>query len=401
MKQEEVEKEHAKEESFAIEEAKKESSNGEISQGRTYAILGASALSLGLEKLGIDALFRGKTPLQISKLIPKPVQTELVKKVTKSGGLIATEALTEPMQELLLILSTQVGQKDGTLSQELERVLTDEKNLDRLGASAVGGTIAGGTVRAPIDLPGIGLETAKTTGQTIGSQAKSMIDKRAEAKAQMKSEEVRASRVDSMKTKDENYANYTEAQAVETPDAEVVTIGGEDVKVFEDPVNLKVKANSAEEYSDLLETQKDQVVQSLYELDPKTGKIIGLSETAKQLEAEGKLEERVNKVNAWLMKYKDEYDTNERAPKQEVLDTITDEVIANNKLTNEQKLELGLAFKVEHEITPAQEDYIRNNKDEIAKIIPTGIYITQLDKQGNSIEIIGKSESNNHLANMM
>jgi len=39
--------------------------------------------------------------------------------------------------------------------------------------------------------------------------------------------------------------------------------------------------------------------------------------------------------------------------------------------------------------------------DEIATIIPNGIYITQLDKQGNSIEIIGKSESNNHLANMI
>lgn len=39
--------------------------------------------------------------------------------------------------------------------------------------------------------------------------------------------------------------------------------------------------------------------------------------------------------------------------------------------------------------------------DEIAKIIPNGIYITQLDKQGNRIEITGKSESNNHLANMI
>ena len=39
--------------------------------------------------------------------------------------------------------------------------------------------------------------------------------------------------------------------------------------------------------------------------------------------------------------------------------------------------------------------------DEIAKIIPNGVYITQLDKQGNSIEIKGKSESNNHLANMI
>ncbi len=39
--------------------------------------------------------------------------------------------------------------------------------------------------------------------------------------------------------------------------------------------------------------------------------------------------------------------------------------------------------------------------DEIAKIIPNGIYITQIDKQGNSIAITGKSESNNHLANMI
>ena len=39
--------------------------------------------------------------------------------------------------------------------------------------------------------------------------------------------------------------------------------------------------------------------------------------------------------------------------------------------------------------------------DEIAKIIPNGIYLTQLEKQGNSLHIQGKSESNNHLANMI
>ena len=136
-----------------IEDAKKESPDGTISEGRTYAVLGASALSLGLEKLGIDALFRGKTPAMISQLIPKNIQSELAKKVVGTTGLIAVETLTEPMQELLLILSTQVGQKDGTLSEELERVLSDKRNLDRLGEAAVGGTIAGGTVRAPLDAP--------------------------------------------------------------------------------------------------------------------------------------------------------------------------------------------------------------------------------------------------------
>ena len=39
--------------------------------------------------------------------------------------------------------------------------------------------------------------------------------------------------------------------------------------------------------------------------------------------------------------------------------------------------------------------------DEIAKIVPNGVYLTSLEKQGNSINILGKSESNNHLANMI
>jgi type IV pilus assembly protein PilN len=39
--------------------------------------------------------------------------------------------------------------------------------------------------------------------------------------------------------------------------------------------------------------------------------------------------------------------------------------------------------------------------DEIAKIVPVGVYLTRLEKQGNSIQIFGKSESNNHLANMI
>jgi type IV pilus assembly protein PilN len=39
--------------------------------------------------------------------------------------------------------------------------------------------------------------------------------------------------------------------------------------------------------------------------------------------------------------------------------------------------------------------------DEIAKIIPNGIYILELEKQGNILQLTGKSESNNHLANMI
>jgi len=39
--------------------------------------------------------------------------------------------------------------------------------------------------------------------------------------------------------------------------------------------------------------------------------------------------------------------------------------------------------------------------DEIAKVIPSGIYLTKMEKQGNSLQLLGKSESNNHLANMI
>jgi type IV pilus assembly protein PilN len=39
--------------------------------------------------------------------------------------------------------------------------------------------------------------------------------------------------------------------------------------------------------------------------------------------------------------------------------------------------------------------------DEMARVIPNGIYITELEKKGNEIFLRGKSESNNHLANMI
>ena len=39
--------------------------------------------------------------------------------------------------------------------------------------------------------------------------------------------------------------------------------------------------------------------------------------------------------------------------------------------------------------------------DELSQVIPGGIYLTKLEKQGNNLLLIGKSESNNHLANMI
>ena len=39
--------------------------------------------------------------------------------------------------------------------------------------------------------------------------------------------------------------------------------------------------------------------------------------------------------------------------------------------------------------------------DEIAHIVPAGVYLTELDKKGTSLLLVGKSESNNRLSNML
>ena len=39
--------------------------------------------------------------------------------------------------------------------------------------------------------------------------------------------------------------------------------------------------------------------------------------------------------------------------------------------------------------------------DEIASAVPAGVYLTQLEKKGTSLLLIGKSESNNRLSNML
>jgi type IV pilus assembly protein PilN len=39
--------------------------------------------------------------------------------------------------------------------------------------------------------------------------------------------------------------------------------------------------------------------------------------------------------------------------------------------------------------------------DELVKVLPSGIYVTKIDKKQNVIHLTGKTESNNHLANMI
>jgi len=79
---------------------------------------------------------------------------------------------------------------------------------------------------------------------------------------------------------------------------------------------------------------------------------------------------------------------------------ILDIQIAEIKSLNDKKAALQKRIDVVEQLQRSR-NVGTQVLDEIAKIIPNGIYITQIDKQGNSIEITGKSESNNHLANMI
>lgn len=79
---------------------------------------------------------------------------------------------------------------------------------------------------------------------------------------------------------------------------------------------------------------------------------------------------------------------------------LLDARIIKIKNLNEKKKELQKRTQVVEQLQRSR-NVGTQVFDEIAKIVPTGVYLTRLEKQGNSINIVGKSESNNHLANMI
>ena len=79
---------------------------------------------------------------------------------------------------------------------------------------------------------------------------------------------------------------------------------------------------------------------------------------------------------------------------------LLDIQIAEIKTLNDKKAELQKRIDVVEQLQRSR-NVGTQVLDEIATIIPNGIYITQIDKKGNTIQITGKSESNNHLANMI
>ena len=79
---------------------------------------------------------------------------------------------------------------------------------------------------------------------------------------------------------------------------------------------------------------------------------------------------------------------------------ILDIRIAKIKTLNEKKKELEKRISVVEQLQRSR-NVGTKVLDEIAKIVPSGVYLIRLEKQDNSLNIIGKSESNNHLANMI
>jgi len=79
---------------------------------------------------------------------------------------------------------------------------------------------------------------------------------------------------------------------------------------------------------------------------------------------------------------------------------VLDARISQIKTLNEKKNELQKRTSVVEQLQRSR-NVGTQVLDEIAKVVPTGIYLTRMEKQGNSLQLIGKSESNNHLANMI
>ncbi len=79
---------------------------------------------------------------------------------------------------------------------------------------------------------------------------------------------------------------------------------------------------------------------------------------------------------------------------------ILDTRISQIKSLNEKKSELQKRTSVVEQLQRSR-NVGTQVLDEIAKVVPSGVYLTKMEKQGSSLQLFGKSESNNHLANMI
>lgn len=103
-------------------------------------------------------------------------------------------------------------------------------------------------------------------------------------------------------------------------------------------------------------------------------------------------------VNFYYQAHIDGQNSKNRYLKNEI--ALLDIKIAEIKTLNTKKAALQKRIDVVEQLQRSR-NVGTQVLDEIAKIIPNGIYITELEKQGNTLQLTGKSESNNHLANMI
>ena len=80
----------------------------------------------------------------------------------------------------------------------------------------------------------------------------------------------------------------------------------------------------------------------------------------------------------------------------QILDSRISQIKELNKKKSDLKKRMGVIEQLQRSRNVGTQVL-----DEIAKVVPTGIYLVKMEKQGNSLQLLGKSESNNHLANML
>lgn len=79
---------------------------------------------------------------------------------------------------------------------------------------------------------------------------------------------------------------------------------------------------------------------------------------------------------------------------------ILDQRIAEIRLLEEKKKNLQKRMTLIAELQSSR-NLGTQIMDEIAKVTPAGVYLTNLEKKGPSLLLVGKSESNNRLSNMI
>ena len=342
--------------------------------------------------------------------------------LTARAGLAGVK---EMPQEWTQSLIEEFNSVYGTKKEDGSRVGAIEafdKSRQAAGVGAIAG-LAGGAhmslgASAVTKGPGMLLDAAGLTLQTVGKAAevtakpiKKMVDTRAENQRIARNEKDRAERVSYLESKGTDFDKFTPETAVEDVDAEssiiiedtpeseailkkiteaenrgapieeIEALGDEwikaqkivESKLYVSPANLKVEAKDVNDYDRLLGEQRDKVVQSVYEIDPKTKKIKGLTAEAKELMESDPdaLQAKVDKVDKWLVSYENEYakPAQLRDADQSVVDSITDDDVINDKLTDAQRTELSISIVNKHmagtELSTKEANYFSDSKNKV------------------------------------